>query len=249
MGAAIGCGSAQRDEGLPSLSYRGRNQGSGQPRLSEHRCGSSARSLQWAALRAPRALEADGYAELARGSPPCLISLDLGARGQPRQGGADTSAMLREGEPKSRAGGRYPSLQEHGGLSPIPTHPSLRIHRHSLLGGQWLPRSQGPAGEPRSGWGSEPCRGHTLLQTAEGEGAEAGCWSSLLRGLAAGSAQLKVCPAHRGRWFTRRSGEGREGWGRGVVSTYDSRVCVTLSLCQQLRPALQGGPEPGQQEG
>lgn len=144
-----------------------------------------------------------------------------------------------EGEPKSRAGGRYPSLQEHGGLSPIPTHPSSRIHRHSLLGGQWLPRSQGPAGEPRSGWGSEPCQGHTILQTAEGGVPRPG----------AGSARLKVCPAHRGRWFTRKSGEGSEGWGRGVVSTYDSRVCVTLSPCQQLRPALQGGPEPRQQEG
>lgn len=53
-----------------------------------------------------------------------------------------------------------------------------------------------------------------------------------------------------GRWFIRKSGEGIEGWGMGVgVGRYNGSVCVTLSPSQQLSLDLQGGPEPGPQEG
>lgn len=116
----------------------------------------------------PRVLEADGYAVLARGCPPRLISLDLGAKGQPRQGGAGARAMLREVEPKSQAGGGFPSAQEHGGPSITPAHPP--IHILSLLGGPLCHGCQGARGlqvSPALGGAAGLAGACTLLQTVE----------------------------------------------------------------------------------
>ncbi|XP_045841550.1 phosphatidylethanolamine N-methyltransferase isoform X2 [Meles meles] len=123
--------------------------------------------------------------------------------------------MLREVEPQSQAGAG----------APVPPRPPDAF-THSLSAGRGgsfvpsLPRSQGPAGEPLAGpapsyrqQGQGGCRGRVWKLPAPGP-------EPLVCG-AEGGPGSRGCPVREGGWFTRRSGEGLQGWGMGV--------CVTLS--------------------
>lgn len=126
-------------------------------------------------------------------------------------------------------------------------HPPTHVHTPSLLGVQVSPTRGGVVSLTRA---------RALLRTGEvGRVRRLGGGSCLFHGLscwvcgAEGVPASRGCPEGEGCWLPRKSGEGREGWGMGVVTMDNNRVCMTLSQSQRLSLDLRGDREPGQQEG